>query len=43
MHSMPCRKITFPSITVIAVLLLISSALNALYLSRIKNPAPDQQ
>jgi hypothetical protein len=36
MHSMACRKITFPAITVIAILLLISSALNVAYLSRKK-------
>jgi hypothetical protein len=36
MHSMPCRKITFPAITVISILLLISMALNALYLARKK-------
>jgi hypothetical protein len=34
MHSMPCRKIAFPSITVISILLLIGSALNTLYLTR---------
>jgi hypothetical protein len=36
MHSMACRKITFPAITVIAILLLISSALNVACLSRKK-------
>jgi hypothetical protein len=35
-HTMPCRKITFPSITVISILLLIGAALNALYLARKK-------
>jgi hypothetical protein len=35
-HSMPCRKITFPALTVISILLLISAALNALYLARKK-------
>ena len=35
-HLMPCRKITFPSITVIAILLLIMAAVNALYLARRK-------
>jgi hypothetical protein len=35
-HSMPCRTITFPAITVISILLLIGSALNALYLVRKK-------
>ncbi|MDR0662477.1 MAG: DUF4418 family protein [Spirochaetaceae bacterium] len=35
-HMMPCRKITFPAITVIAVLLLITAAINALYLVRKK-------
>ena len=33
-HLMPCRKITFPSLTVIAILLLIGSALYTLYLAR---------
>jgi hypothetical protein len=32
MHSMACRKVTFPAITAISILLLISMALNALYL-----------
>jgi hypothetical protein len=31
-HMMPCRKITFPALTVISILLLITAALNALYL-----------
>jgi hypothetical protein len=35
-HSMACRKITFPAITVISILLLIGVALNALYLVRKK-------
>jgi hypothetical protein len=35
-HAIPCRKIAFPSITVISILLLISAALNALYLARRK-------
>jgi hypothetical protein len=39
-HSMPCRKITFPAITVISVLLLISAAVNALYLARKKDGEP---
>jgi uncharacterized membrane protein YedE/YeeE len=33
---MACRKITFPSITVISILLLISAALNTVYLARKK-------
>jgi hypothetical protein len=33
-HSMPCRKIAFPALTVISILLLISAAFNALYLAR---------
>jgi hypothetical protein len=33
-HTMLCRKISFPSITVISILLLIVAALNALYLAR---------
>ena len=33
-HTMPCRKITFPALTVISVLLLITAAFNALYLAR---------
>jgi hypothetical protein len=36
MHSMACRKITFPSITVISVLLLMGAALHMLYLVRKK-------
>jgi hypothetical protein len=36
-HSMPCRKIAFPALTVISVLLLISAALNTLYLARKKD------
>jgi hypothetical protein len=36
MHSMACRKITFPAITVISILLLAGMALNALYLIRKK-------
>ncbi|MDR2095581.1 MAG: DUF4418 family protein [Treponema sp.] len=36
MYSMPCRKITFPAITVISILLLIGAALNTLYLARKK-------
>ena len=36
MDSMPCRKIAFPAITVIVILLLIGSALYALYLARKK-------
>jgi hypothetical protein len=35
-HTMPCRKITFPSVTVISILLLITTALNVLYLARKK-------
>jgi hypothetical protein len=34
MHSMACRKIAFPSITLISTLLLIGSALYGLYLAR---------
>jgi hypothetical protein len=37
MPSMQCRKITFPALTAIAILLLISSALNAIYLARKKD------
>jgi hypothetical protein len=33
MHNMPCRKIAFPAITVISILLLIAAALNGLYLA----------
>ncbi|MDR0670559.1 MAG: DUF4418 family protein [Treponema sp.] len=36
-HLMPCRKITFPAITVIGILLLIGSGLYTLYLAREKN------
>jgi hypothetical protein len=36
MHTMDCRKITFPAITVISVLLLIGMAFNAVYLFRKK-------
>jgi hypothetical protein len=36
MHSMACRKIAFPAITVISILLLIGSALNTFYLARKK-------
>ncbi|MDR1249537.1 MAG: DUF4418 family protein [Treponema sp.] len=35
-HHMPCRKITFPALTVISILLLIGAAFNALYLARRK-------
>jgi hypothetical protein len=39
--SMICRKISFPSITVICILLLIAAALNFLYLAgRDKNKKP---
>jgi hypothetical protein len=34
MHSMACRKITFPALTVISILLLIGSASYTLYLAR---------
>jgi hypothetical protein len=34
MPSMACRKIAFPSLTVIGILLLIATALNILYLIR---------
>jgi hypothetical protein len=34
MHNMPCRKITFPAITAISILLLIGMAFNVLYLAR---------
>jgi hypothetical protein len=37
MHSMPCRVITFPAITVISILLLITAAFNTLYLARKKD------
>jgi hypothetical protein len=36
MHGMACRKIAFPAITVISVLLLAGMALNGLYLDRKK-------
>jgi hypothetical protein len=36
MHTMPCRKIAFPAITVVSILLLIAAALNGLYLARKK-------
>ncbi|MDR0637917.1 MAG: DUF4418 family protein [Spirochaetaceae bacterium] len=39
MHTMPCRKITFPSITIIAILLLISGAFNLVYLAGKKTKA----
>jgi hypothetical protein len=35
-HTMPCRKITFPAITVIVILLLITAVFNVLYLARRK-------
>ncbi|MDR2314474.1 MAG: DUF4418 family protein [Spirochaetaceae bacterium] len=35
MHSMPCRKIAFPAITVTGILLLVTMALNAAYLARL--------
>ncbi|MDR2740467.1 MAG: DUF4418 family protein [Treponema sp.] len=35
-HTMPCRKITFPAITVISILLLIGTALTTLHLARKK-------
>ncbi|MDR0709640.1 MAG: DUF4418 family protein [Spirochaetaceae bacterium] len=35
-HSMACRKIAFPAITVISILLLIGSAIYTFYLSRKK-------
>jgi hypothetical protein len=34
MHSMACRKVAFPAITVLSILLLIGMAINALYLAR---------
>jgi hypothetical protein len=34
MHTMACRKIAFPSITVVTIFLLIGMALNAFYLAR---------
>jgi hypothetical protein len=36
MHNMPCRKITFPALTVISILLLIIAVFNGLYLARKK-------
>jgi hypothetical protein len=39
MHSMPCRKITFPAITAINILLLIGAGLYAVYLARKKDRA----
>jgi hypothetical protein len=39
MHHMPCRKVTFPAITVISILLLIGSVLNTLYLARKRLPS----
>jgi hypothetical protein len=36
MHSMACRKIAFPALTVISILLLIGSASYTLYLARKK-------
>jgi hypothetical protein len=36
MHGMACRKIAFPAITVISILLLAGMALNGLYLRRKK-------
>ncbi|MDR0706832.1 MAG: DUF4418 family protein [Treponema sp.] len=36
MHTMPCRKVAFPAITAISILLLIAAALNGLYLARKK-------
>jgi hypothetical protein len=36
MHGMACRKVAFPSITVISVLMLAGMALNGLYLARKK-------
>ena len=36
MHGMACRKITFPAITVISILLLAGMAFNGLYLTRKK-------
>jgi hypothetical protein len=37
MPSMQCRKIAFPAITVIGILILIGAALNAIYLARKKD------
>jgi hypothetical protein len=36
MHSMACRKVAFPAITVSSILLLITATLNGLYLARKK-------
>jgi uncharacterized membrane protein YedE/YeeE len=36
MHTMQCRKVAFPAITVIGILLLIGAAANAVYLARKK-------
>jgi len=37
MHTMPCRKIAFPAITVISILLLISAGLYTAYLAKTVN------
>jgi hypothetical protein len=37
MHTMQCRKVAFPAITVIGILLLIGAAMNAVYLARKKD------
>jgi hypothetical protein len=34
MHSMACRKVAFPAITVLSILLLIGMAFNTLFLAR---------
>jgi len=36
MHTMPCRKIAFPAITVISILLLIGAGIYAAYLAQKK-------
>jgi hypothetical protein len=36
MHTMPCRKIAFPAITVISILLLIGEGLYTGYLAKMK-------
>jgi len=36
MHTMPCRKIAFPAITVISLLLLIGAGIYTVYLAREK-------
>jgi hypothetical protein len=36
MHAMPCRKIAFPAITSISILLLIGAGLYTAYLARQK-------